>query len=348
MKKTLIAFGAALTCLGAAHAQSNVQLTGLVDMYVGSMKMAGQDRKSVAESGGMSTSWWGVQGTEDLGNGLKAGFNLGAFFQADDGSNGRFAGDTYFARDANVSLAGGFGKLTLGRTSAPNFLPSVFANPFGDSFEVSPLILHETVAFYKNGNYSTTSSDTGWSNQMLYSSPDFGGLSFNVAYQFGEVATANSKKNVGVNATYRNGGLMLTGFFERSQVKNPTGGLLFVDGTAKQDWMLGGSYDFGVVKLYGTYGQAKVKDDSYDAKTASLGLDIPVSKAGTIKAAVAHTKMDTNAGTLAAWDGKHTTTTIGYDHYLSKRTDVYGVVMNDRFTGLKSGTSLAVGIRHRF
>jgi predicted porin len=49
-----------------------------------------------------------------------------------------------------------------------------------------------------------------------------------------------------------------------------------------------------------------------------------------------------------AWDGKHTTTTVGYDHNLSKRTDVYGVVMNDRFTGLKSGTSLAVGIRHRF
>lgn len=349
MKKTLIAFGAALTCLGAAHAQSNVQLTGLVDMYVGSMKMAGQDRKSVADSGGMSTSWWGVQGTEDLGGGLKAGFNLGAFFQADDGSAGRFGGDTYFARDANVTLSGGFGQVLLGRTSAPNFLPSVFANPFGDSFEVSPLILHENVSFYNGGvNYGTTPSDTGWSNQIRYTTPDFGGLTVNVAYQFGEVATANSKKNVGVNATYRNGGLMLTGFYERAQVKNPGAGLL--DGTfgskigTTQNWMLGGSYDFGVVKLYGTYGQAETKDnDTYEGKTASLGLDIPVSKAGTIKAAVAHTKMDTGA-----WDGKHTTTTIGYDHYLSKRTDVYGVVMNDRFTGLKSGTSLAVGIRHRF
>ena len=347
MKKTLIALGAALTCLGAAHAQSNVQLTGLVDMYVGSMKLAGQDRTSVAESGGLSTSWWGVQGTEDLGGGLKAGFNLGAFFQADDGSNGRFVGDTFFARDANVTLSGSFGQVLLGRTSAPNFLPSVFANPFGDSFEVSPLILHENVWFLNNQKLGTTPSDTGWSNQVRYSSPDFGGLTFNIAYQFGEVATQNSKKNVGMNATYRNGGLMLTGFYERAQVKNPTGALL--DGVfsrlgTTQNWMLGGSYDFGVVKLYGTYGQAKTKDnDTYDGKTASLGLDIPVSKAGTIKAAVAHTKMDTGA-----WDGKHTTTTVGYDHNLSKRTDVYGVVMNDRFTGLKSGTSLAVGIRHRF
>ena len=343
MKKTLIAFGAALACLGAAHAQSNVQLTGLVDMYVGSMKMAGSERKSVVDSGGMSTSWWGVQGTEDLGGGLKAGCMLGAFFQGDDGSKGRFPGDTYFARDANVTLSGGFGQLLLGRTSAPNFLPSVFANPFGDSFEVSPLILHENVSFYNGGvNYSTTPSDTGWSNQIRYTTPDIGGLTINVAYQFGEVATANSKKNVGVNATYRTGGLMLTGFYERAQVNNPGAGLL-ADGT-KQNWMLGSSYDFGVVKLYGTYGQSKTKDnDNYEGKTASLGLDIPVSKAGTIKAAVAHTKMDTGA-----WDGKHTTTTVGYDHNLSKRTDVYGVVMNDRFTGLKSGTSLAVGIRHRF
>lgn len=360
MKKTLIAFGAALTCLGAAHAQSNVQLTGLVDMYVGSMKLAGEDRVSKVGSGGMSTSWWGVQGTEDLGNGLKAGFNLGAFFRGDTGSPGRYDlayGETFFARDANVSLAGGFGKLTLGRTSAPNFLPSVFANPFGDSFTVSPLILHENMwtdysrASLKSLN--TTPSDTGWSNQLLYSSPDFGGLTFNVAYQFGEVANANSKKNVGVNATYRTGGLMLTGFYERAQVKNPTGGLL--DGTSNskqgttQDWMLGGSYDFKVVKLYGTYGQSKTKDNnSYEGKTYSLGLDVPVSSAGTIKAAVARTKIETrNAGVLEL-DGNRTTTTIGYDHNLSKRTDLYGVVMNDRLTGLKSGTSFAVGMRHRF
>ncbi|MDI9855623.1 porin [Comamonas sp. 17RB] len=354
MKKTLIAFGAALTCLGAAHAQSNVQLTGLVDMYAGSMKLAGEDRKSVVGSGGMSTSWWGVQGSEDLGGGLKAGFMLGAFFRGDTGSPGRYDlafGETFFARDANVSLAGSFGKLTLGRTSAPNFLPSVFANPFGDSFTVSPLILHENMwTDYSRADLkalNTSPADTGWSNQILYSSPDFGGLSFNLAYQFGEVATANSKKNVGVNATYRTGGLMLTGFYERAQVQNPTGGLL-ASGT-KQDWMLGGSYDFKVVKVYGTYGQAKTKDnDNYEGKTVSLGLDVPVSSAGTIKAAIARTKIETRVAGVLDLDGNRTTTTIGYDHNLSKRTDLYGVVMNDRLSGLKSGTSFAVGMRHRF
>ncbi|MDR3003806.1 MAG: porin, partial [Acidovorax sp.] len=57
MKKTFIACGAALACLGAAHAQSNVQVTGLADAYVGSMKLAGQDRTNQVGSGGMTTSW---------------------------------------------------------------------------------------------------------------------------------------------------------------------------------------------------------------------------------------------------------------------------------------------------
>jgi predicted porin len=60
MKKSLIAFGAALACMGAAQAQSNVQLTGLVDMYVGSMKTAGKERTSEVGSGGMTTSWWAM------------------------------------------------------------------------------------------------------------------------------------------------------------------------------------------------------------------------------------------------------------------------------------------------
>ncbi|MEG0151528.1 MAG: porin, partial [Comamonas sp.] len=80
-------------------------------------------------------------------------------------------------------------------------------------------------------------------------------------------------------------------------------------------------------------------------KTYSLGLDVPVSAAGTIKAAGAHTKSE-----LGNVDATRTTYTVGYDHFLSKRTDVYGAVMYDRikFAESKSGTSVVAGIRHRF
>jgi predicted porin len=42
------------------------------------------------------------------------------------------------------------------------------------------------------------------------------------------------------------------------------------------------------------------------------------------------------------------TFSVGYDHYLSKRTDVYVAAMHDKAEGLSAGKSYAVGIRHRF
>ena len=347
MKNTFIALAAALACSSAAYAQSNVQLTGLVDMYAGSVKSPGQDRKSVLGSGGMTTSWWGIKGTEDLGGGLKADFNLTAFFRADTGTPGRdVPNDPFFSRDANVGLSGSFGRVGLGRDKAPNFLPTILTNPFGDSFVISPLVLHANVPNFAPGALwtGTTPSDTGWSNQIVYSTPSFGGLKANVNYQFGEKTAQGEKgkKNVGANVMYGAGPLSLVAFYERAQIANPA--TLSVMPT-KTDWMLGGTYDFKVVKLYGTYGQAKVKDQDLKNTTYSLGLDVPVTTAGTIKAAAAHTKSE-----VGAMEGKRTTFTVGYDHFLSKRTDVYGAVMYDRikFAESKSGTSVVAGIRHRF
>jgi predicted porin len=129
-------------------------------------------RWSVVDSGGLTTSWFGMKGTEDLGGGLKAHFNLTSFIKVDTGTQGRFANDTFFSRDANVSLSGGFGSVLLGRWMAPNFLPSVVGNPLGDSFTFSPLILHKDVPLFNGTGWrSMTPADTGWSNQIVYSTP---------------------------------------------------------------------------------------------------------------------------------------------------------------------------------
>ena len=87
MNKKLIALCAAMSLGGFAHAQSSVQLAGLVDAYAGSMRMSGDAaRKATVGSGGLTTSWFGMTGSEDLGGGLKANFALTSFFQADTGS----------------------------------------------------------------------------------------------------------------------------------------------------------------------------------------------------------------------------------------------------------------------
>jgi predicted porin len=39
---------------------------------------------------------------------------------------------------------------------------------------------------------------------------------------------------------------------------------------------------------------------------------------------------------------------VGYDYNLSKRTDLYAMLMSDKITTFESGTSLGLGVRHRF
>ena len=342
MKKYLVTAVALAAMSLGAQAQSSVQLMGTLDTFVGSVRMAGDaGSKTVANSGGMTTSWFGFKGTEDLGGGLKANFALTSFIQVDSGAQGRFTGDTFFSRDANVGLSGGFGAVTIGRGLAPNFLPTVIFNPFGDSFTFSPLVLHANVPLFNGTGWTaTTPADTGWSNEIIYSTPNMGGLSANLHYQLGEQAsnTGNSgRKNVGLNALYFNGPFAATAFYEKAQLSNPAPAV-FTPLDTKTDWMLGGSYDAKVAKLFLTYGQAKT-DLTAKRKTTSVGATIPAGP-GNVLLGYANTKVEAGA--------TRTTASLGYDYNLSKRTDVYAALMNDKITSFTSGTSFGVGIRHKF
>lgn len=353
MKKTLIAIGVFAAFASNVHAQSSVQISGVADAYIGSLRNAGdKGRRSVVNSGGLTTSWFGFKGSEDLGGGLKANFALTSYIQVDSGTQGRFPNDPLFSRDANVGLSGDFGAVTVGRSLAPNFLPTILFNPLGNSFTFSPLVLHMNVPLFNGTGWAkTTPADTGWSNQVTYSSPKMGGLSANLHYQLGEQASNSPNKgarNVGFNALYFNGPLALTAFYERAQVENPGTNLPFTVKVAgvtpdplqtKQSWMLGGSYDAGAVKGFATYGQSKSDVVVVKAKTYSLGAAIPMG-GGKLLAALAETKVE--AGNTRQ------TVTMGYDYNLSKRTDVYAMLMNDRITTFSSGTSFGLGIRHSF
>lgn len=343
-KNTSIFTLTALLGLGlaaGAQAQSSVELTGLADMYVGSIRMAGDDKsRSVVDSGGMTTSWWGLKGSEDLGGGLKVGFAFTSFMRMGNGALGRFEGDTPFSRDAHVWVGGNFGRLTVGRAIAPNFLPTILFNPFGDSFVFSPLVLHANVPLFNSTGWGTTTpADTGWSNQLTYTTPSFGGLQGNLHYQFSNDAGSNKKYNAGANVLYFNGPLALTAFYERAQVGNPVA-TTFTDGSTRTDWMLGGSYDFKVVKAFLTYGQAKNNLTDARSKTASVGASIPLGT-GKILAAYAQTRD-------SGLDKTRRTATIGYEYPLSKRTNLYANLMNDRITGASNGTSFGLGARHQF
>jgi hypothetical protein len=42
------------------------------------------------------------------------------------------------------------------------------------------------------------------------------------------------------------------------------------------------------------------------------------------------------------------TLTVGYDYFLSKNTDIYALVMNDKFTNKEAGNTLALGLKLKF
>jgi predicted porin len=346
---------------GGALAQTNLQVLGLVDVFAGSLKNSGDaGRRSVVNSGGMTTSFFGFKGSEDLGGGLKAEMALTGFFQGDTGTSGRFGGDNFFSRDANIGIAGGFGKIQLGRALAPSFLPTVLFNPFSDSFTFSPLVVHTYVPsgpFGARNWASMNASDSGWSNQIIYSTPSFGGLRANLHYQFGEVAGSNGQNNVAANLLYASGPLGLSAFYQDIQISNPNGGGPIIDASTapinyrainrQKAYAVGGSYDLKVAKLFATYRisdndtatAAEMKD-----KTFSLGLSAPVGP-GAVLLGYANTK---RTGSLVGTDLKRDTASVGYDYILSKRTDVYSIVMSDKITAASRAASFGIGIRHRF
>jgi predicted porin len=347
MKRIKAALGImACAVAGGATAQTNVGVMGLVDMYAGASQLSGvPDRNSVVGSGGMTTSWFGFRGSEELGGGLRAEFALTGFFQGDTGSSGRFNGDNLFSRDANIGLAGSFGKVQLGRGLAPNFLPTILFNPFGDSFTFSPLGLHADKAGSGAWGGATNAADTGWSNQVVYSSPKFGGLSANVHYQFGEIAGATNTNNVGANLIYLSGPVGLTAFYHDTNVSNPNP---VVTANKQKTAFVGASYDFRVVKFSATVQRNENESATTGARTSldktySLGVWVPAA-GGNVLAAYAKTRRDPAAAPELTRD----TFSVGYDYFLSKRTDVYAIAMQDKMTGYDRETSYGLGIRHRY
>jgi predicted porin len=120
MKKQIFS-AAVMGTLGAcglsAHAQSSVTLYGLVDAGFVFNNNAGGKHQYEETSGNLQGSRWGMQGTEDLGGGLKAIFRLENGFSVNTGALGQ--GGDEFGRAAWVGLSNSYGTVRLGRQYDP-------------------------------------------------------------------------------------------------------------------------------------------------------------------------------------------------------------------------------------
>ncbi|WP_020205498.1 MULTISPECIES: porin [Cupriavidus] len=342
---------AALLC-GSAMAQSSVTLYGMVDAFAGASKAGGGQRAYGVDSGGMQTSYWGVRGTEDLGSGLKAIFDLNGFFRPDAGKQGRFDGDPLFTRNAFVGLQSDkLGAVRLGRNTTPYFISTILFNPLIDSYTFSPSIFH-TYFTASNGRVFDPGiiGDSGWSNSLVYSTPTIGGLTANAIYAFGEQPGSNGQNKWGGNVLYFNGGFGATVAFQQVKFSNVPGDVTSpatLAGFDKQNAVqVGVSYDFKVVKLFaqGQYIKSSVNNATGDIKhtNGQIGASIPVG-AGSVLVSYAYDKTRNDAA-----DFRRNTAGLAYDYNLSKRTDVYVAYFYDKLTDQSHGDSFGLGMRHRF
>ena len=360
MKKTLsLLFSAAATC--TAFAQSSVTLYGLMDLSVGASNV-GQGTtlpsgtvptaKGVSikrmDSGLVFGSRLGFRGQEDLGAGLRANFLMEMGINA---TNGTFnQGGLAFGRQIFVGLGGSNWTLTAGRQYTPMDLQIASSEPLGGGYWGN--ITGEALAAYEsigstagNGTFQLAAR----ADNSLLLSMKTGELTFNVMGALGNTAAATPGYGRFFNAgvTYASGPLRADVSFVRmrqniEQVKV---------GAASEwmnQWLVGGSYDFGAAKLYagafefngpknranlstvatlgavGANGQAFAWDKN---RLVWIGTAVPLG-GGTLKAQVARETYPY----VGAASGTSTILGLAYDYPLSKRTVPYisyGQVTND-------------------
>jgi predicted porin len=200
---------ATMTTTGA-QAQSSVTVYGLIDSGVEFVNHANAAGNNVVRlsSGMMNTSRIGFRGTEDLGGGLKAVFQLENGFKLDTGS---FDGDTnqLFNRQSTVGLEGGFGRVVMGRSFSTTYDFILPFDPMGYSANYSWVTSAGTTGGRKDG------MPTGVSNLVKYQG-EFSGVKVGAMYGFGEVAgeTSNGAK-YGVGLGWGSGPFSVAATYDR-------------------------------------------------------------------------------------------------------------------------------------
>lgn len=173
MKKTLIAL--ALTALPVA-AMADVVLYGQIKGGVGVTFGDGDQNGTITQMEDYG-SRIGFKGEEDLGNGLKA------IWQVEQRVSlaGQQVSEGWNNRDTFIGLEGGFGKVRAGYVS----------DQFNENMETMDIWEYRTGAGAAARGLATMTRFDGRSQGVRYDSPDFGGFNFNVTHQLGDDAAEN-------------------------------------------------------------------------------------------------------------------------------------------------------------
>jgi len=392
MKKTLLAAALLAGFAGAASAQSSVTLYGVLDGGVryqnwnlsnGPFSKVDISTSSIAVvSGTQSTSRFGVRGVEDLGSGNQAVWNLEGQVNVNDGSAGSYS---QWQRTSIVGLRNdAWGQVDIGRQL--NLAFKFAGAPIDSAFGVNAPII----------NISGVMGITAvrQSNMLMYQSPSMSGFKVGAQYSFNtglasgkqlatgagsndtatgsSFDTGNNMRNISGAVSYTNGGIYVTGVYDKFTPASNT--LAGANGGGVTSWIVAGAYDAKVVKVGVAYNQVRGGLIQGQA-TSSVSSDIvnPFNNGGVVFADGAGTNawninasapVGANGTVMAAYQGQsHTgvvadvggatqlTWGLGYSYAFTKRTNVYAIysyVNNYQGIAGLSGNTGTVGLRHAF
>ena len=341
MKKHLIAAAVAAAVVApAAMAQSTVTVYGIIDAGFQNFDN-GADSYTRSTNNALATSRLGFRGSEDLGGGLKANFQLEATLNPSEGGVGSTTANQTFNREAWVGVSGGFGELRVGRQDVT----------FGQDIDSGASQAGNLVFAAVGGSSGELGGDV--SGVIKYITPKFNGFNAELGYSSGNATGAASDgkaEQSGIFLQYMGGPLRVMAAYSKTEA--PTS-------AAEQDMTrFGISYDFGMASVGYTYTQSDV-NLADDLKISMVSAKVPLANGIALHGLYGTGKV---SGTSNKGDGY----TLAVTKALSKRTTLYAAyasVDNDpagtftltsttnSATGQVAGVdtdSISVGIVHSF
>lgn len=332
MKKTLIAL-AAVAATGAAFAQSSVTLYGRVDASLANAKVTSTTAGVTSSASttqiangsqyGLTGSRWGMQGTEDLGGGLKAVFRAEARFNVDTGTPHNALA---FQGETRVGVTGGFGEVHLGRTYS--------AYDSAKAISVSKSVYDSS--FFTPAAPAIGAYDVRPDNGIRFNSASYGGFSVSATVGMKETNAAGAKNHTSLAGFYNAGPLSVAA--------------ATTSNTTLDSSMVSGAYDLGVVALSAGYATTKQVSATGTKGTGYvIGAEMPM---GAVALSIGYSAGETKSKVTGAKTEKFSGLGLGAKYALSKRTTVYAMYgdQSTKTPTIKTaGTrAYAVGVRHDF
>lgn len=339
MKK--LALAAAMSAISVSAMAQNVDIYGVVD--AGFQKYdTGSTTLTRAQENGMSTGRLGFRGTEDLGGGLKANFNLEGGLGAQSGTLGGSTTNLIFNRAAWVGLSGNFGEVRLGRQSVTG------------AQDIDTFVSQAGNFGFRPTNGTGIELGAFQPNVIQYRSPNMSGFTFQAGFASGNnagVTTDAQADQKSLFARYDVGSLSVMAGWQKN------------DGTtavAERDFTaVGAKYDFGFASVGISHARGDTSTTGSVTSTSDVAsVRVPLANGVALHGVLAQAKDDTQ--TTA---NKGTGHLVAVSKDLSKRTRIYaayGGVNNEanstmNLFGLTTAAATgadtnayAVGITHSF